>query len=229
MMIPPGTAALIAIPRPPGAVVRARATPKMDLSVTLTKPLGIVLEELGSSGGVRVEALQDGGAAALDGSIVPGDTLLKVGEQDVSKADLDKVMDVLRDAPPTVSLELSDGLGRLDITPNLAKSLGQSDAFLVDAVVRAAVREVRRLVSADEEVRKELGYLQRVEIVLGAGVRDDGRCLVRFFGIFSTGGAGSYSCNVSATGIRAGEGVEITALSCAKDEGWGRTIDLKRE
>ena len=43
----------------------------------------------------------------------------------------------------------------------------------------------------------------------------------------TTGGAdGSYSCNVSATGVEEGGEVKITKLSCAKDEGWGRTIDL---
>ena len=74
----------------------------------------------------------------------------------------------------------------------------------------------------------ELGRLLRIELVLGAGVQKDGTVKVRFFGIFSTSGgtAGSYSCNVSATGEVAGEDVKITKLSCAKDEGWGRTIDL---
>ena len=73
----------------------------------------------------------------------------------------------------------------------------------------------------------------RVEIVVGAGVQRDGSVKVRFFGIFSTSGGDfdTYSCNVSATGRRRedGGGIEITALSCAKDEGWGRTIDLMRE
>ena len=107
---------------------------------------------------------------------------------------------------------------------------------MADLVVRAAVREVRRCVDQSEELQETLGELVRVEILLGAGTRDDGRCLVRFFGIFATGGAGTstYSCNVSATGRRRDDGegdggIEITALSCAKDEGWGRTIDLKRD
>ena len=58
----------------------------------------------------------------------------------------------------------------------------------------------------------------------------DGSVKVRFFGIFSTSGSSgdSYSCNVSATGEideATGE-VAITRLSCAKDEGWGQTVDL---
>ena len=60
--------------------------------------------------------------------------------------------------------------------------------------------------------------------------RDGATVKVRFFGIFSTdGGLTSYSCNVSATGRRgAGVGgeVAITARSCAKVEGWGRTIGV---
>ena len=56
-------------------------------------------------------------------------------------------------------------------------------------------------------------------------------CLVRFFGIFTTdGGASTYSCNLSATGRRREDGsTEILALSAAKDEGWGQTIDLRRD
>ena len=88
----------------------------------------------------------------------------------------------------------------------------------------------RRAQAGPGEARRELGSLLRVEIVVGGGVRKDGQCLVRFFAIFSLSGDGSsFSCNVSATGIKAADGsIEITALSCAKDEGWGRTIDLKR-
>ena len=74
-----------------------------------------------------------------------------------------------------------------------------------------------------------LGKLLRVEIVLGAGVQRDGSVKVRFFAIFrTTGSAGdSYSCNVSATGVLDSAGqAKITKLSCAKDEGWGQTIDI---
>lgn len=92
------------------------------------------------------------------------------------------------------------------------------------------MRETRTLIGAQDELQRDLGDLLRVEILVGAGVQPDGNCLVRFFAIFSTGGGGSYSCNVSAGG-RCGTDnrIEITAISCAKDEGWGRTIDLKRQ
>ena len=217
-------------------VDRSSSSP-YERTVTLAKPLGMVLEEYEGGKGVKVESFQEGGSAAAavaSGSldIAPGDVLLGVNGQDISSADFDSIMDTIREAESPVRLTLDDGLGQLDITANLAKSLKPEEAVLADLVVRAAVREVRRLVAGSEELQSALGTLLRVEILLGAGTRDDGRCLVRFFGIFSTSGGGdnTYSCNVAATGKRQGEGgIAITALSCAKDEGWGRTIDLKRE
>ena len=202
--------------RVPTPLERVRMSAAFE--VTLAKPLGLVLEERDVEG-VKVAALQAGGAASLSGEIAPGDVLIRVGDKDVSSASFDAVMDTLINAPAEVSLTLSDGLGRFDVTPNLGKSLKTEDAVLADLVVRAAVREVRKITGEQEEVLKELGDLLRVEILVGAGVRPDGRCLVRFFGIFSTGAGGSYSCNVSATGRRSADGeIEITALSCAKDE-----------
>jgi len=206
-----------------------------ERTVTLAKPLGIVLEER-EDGGVRFEAFQEGGAAALaaaDGSVdvAPGDRLLMVGDTDCSLESFENIMSIITEADSPVRLTVDDGLPRLDITPNLAKSLTPDVASMADRTVRAAVRECRRIVGASAELQTLLGTLLRVEILLGAGMRADGRCLVRFFGIFSTDGGGTtYSCNVSATGSEdANEGMEILALSCAKDEGWGRTIDLRRE
>jgi hypothetical protein len=111
-------------------------------------------------------------------------------------------------------------------------------------VVREAVRTARR--------KRKLGDVTEVEIVVGAGFRDDDgtggtggeQCLVRFFALFSRdGGASTSTCQVSATGVRtqqqqqqqrqgarevegAGGTVTITKLSVAKDEGIGNTIDL---
>uniref|UniRef100_A0A7S2H820 PDZ domain-containing protein n=1 Tax=Helicotheca tamesis TaxID=374047 RepID=A0A7S2H820_9STRA len=193
-----------------------------DYAVELTKPLGIVLEECDEEGnGVLIKSLVDGGAASESGAIVPGEVLLKIGTKDVSTAGFDDVMDLLASAPSDkpLSLTLGDGLGRMDIAPNLAKQLSPDEAIFADAVVRAAVREIRK--------NGSLGDLLKVEIVLGAGVRNDGRCLVRFFAILSTDGVTTYSCNISATGKREEDGViDIIALSCAKDEGWGQTVDL---
>ncbi len=63
--------------------------------------------------------------------------------------------------------------------------------------------------------------------------------MVRFFGIFSKKSPGalipgtnikgkgtSYSGNISCTATLDGTKVKVTKLSCAKDEGWGRTVDV---
>lgn len=212
----------------PRRVVRPRMAATEEFTVELTKPLGMRLEETDGDGLLVSEILDSGSAAASP--VLPGDLLIKLEDSSIKQDSFDDIMEQIAAAPATLSLTLSrpapKPLGKLDITPNLAKSLSGEDAVLVDQVVRAAVDDIR----ASKEARRELGSLLRVEIVVGAGVRPDGKCLVRFFAIFSLSGDGSsFSCNVSATGVKAADGsIEITALSCAKDEGWGRTIDLKR-
>jgi len=231
---------------------RGRNTPRMRMSVTdtpnvcvvLEKPLGLVLEESSAGGGdgaVEVGSVQAGSNAERSGRVLPGDRLLRVGTADVSTAGFDAVMELLLDAPTPVELTLaratyeSDALP-LDITANLVKALKADEAVAVDRVVRAARSAVRASFMAGQE----LGRLLRVEIVIGAGVQRDGSLKVRFFAIFSTGGGGgdTYSCNVAATGVvleadaappegaSVHDGVAITALSAAKDEGWGRSFDL---
>ena len=97
-----------------------------DFTVELEKPLGVILEEeeaSGRGGGVRVESLVAEGAAAASGAISPGDTLLKVGDEDVSSFGFDDVMDLLAAAPTPLRLTLGDGLGRMDMAKNIAKTL----------------------------------------------------------------------------------------------------------
>lgn len=198
-----------------------------DYEISLSKPLGIILEESeAGQGGVQIESLAEGGAADISGSIVRGDVLKKIGEVDVSSSDFDSVMELLISSPSDepINLTFGDGLGTMDIAPNLAKNTDPKDLFLVDEVVRKAVREVRK----DDSTKAKLGDLLRVEIVIGAGVRDD-RCMVRFFAIFSRDTVSTFSCSVQATGIKREDGVEIVQLSCAKDEGWGQTFDLINE
>ena len=205
-------------------------------SVSLPKPLGLMLEErvAGASGGVEVGSTVEGSAAEKCGLLQPGDVLLRVGETDVSGMSFDEVMEALVGTPSPVSLTMAratyeDDDKPLDITPNLAKSLKPEDAVLVDRTVRAA----RAALRASPGASRQLGRLLRIEIIVGAGVqKGSGEIKVRFFAIFTTGGASSYSCNVSATG-RPSEGdadgagaIEIVKLSCAKDEGWGNTVDL---
>ena len=199
-----------------------------EYTVSLTKPLGIILEEReAGKPGVQVASLVEGGAADASGTIVKGDALVALEGTDLTQADFDTAMDALIAAPDDRPLDitLSDGLGRMDIAKNLAKSLSAEEAIFADATVRAAVRQVRK-------IGTQLGDLLSVEIVIGAGVRDNGKtCQVRFFAIFSTDTVSTYSCSVSATGRKGinGDDIEITQLSCAKDEGWGQTYDLIRE
>lgn len=200
-----------------------------DYVVEVPKPLGMVLEERApgqAPRGVKVKELFPNGHASKTGLIVPGDVLLRVGDQDVTNADFDTVMGMLVTPTDTVRLSLGDGLGQLDMPKNVVKLLRSTeDAYLVDAVVREAVREIRR--------SGKMGSLLRVEVVVGAGVRrgnDDAptRAQTRFFAILSTDGeVSSYSCNVAATGVQWQDGtIQIVALSCAKDEGLGQTFEL---
>ena len=116
---------------------------------------------------------------------------------------------------------------------NLAKQLAKGppgDAVKIDKVVREARAVLRERLASESGLRSELGEFLRVETIVGAGVQRDGSVKVRFFGIFSRDdGKSSYSCNISATGVIGDGGIEFTALSCAKDEGWGRTIGVIRD
>ena len=194
-----------------------------DYTVELQKPLGMILQERDNASGVQIKEVVEGGAAATKSQIVPGDVLLQVNGEDVSTQDFESVMDILigLDEMAPAKLILGDGLGTLDMPKNVLKLLKTSEeAFFIDAVVRQAVREMRK--------RGNLGDLLNVEVVIGAGVQDGGtKGQARFFAIFSTGGSSSYSCNVSATGIRRDdESIEIVKLSAAKDEGLGQTFEF---
>ena len=173
------------------------------------------------------ELIPDGNAAK-NSQVVSGDVILKVNDLDVSQYEFDSVMDLLkRDESSHVSLTLGDGLGTLNMPKNVVKLLKtKEDAFLIDSVVRQAVRELRKR-------KSKLGDVLNVEVIVGAGVSSGGsRAMTRFFAIFSTDGVSTYSCNVSATGVRVkehDERIEIVALSCAKDEGLGQTYDLIQE
>ena len=79
------------------------------LSVTLEKPLGIILEEVeeGAANGVFVKELADGGSAAASEfkDKLPGLKLLSVMGEDVSSLVFDDVMGKIIDAPSPVSIE----------------------------------------------------------------------------------------------------------------------------
>jgi hypothetical protein len=210
---------------------------RAEVGVTLSKPLGMVLEEQESGSGVVVESLVEGGAAATSGAVRPGDWLVRVDGTDASKLGFDDVVELLSEAPDPLELTLSrllpakgDDSAPIDIAANLAKGIKPADAVQIDKVVREARRVLRERTASEQSLQAELGEFLRIETIVGAGVQRDGTVKVRFFGIFSTDGVfSSYSCNVSATGRVGADGaVTISALECAKDEGWGRTIGVIR-
>ncbi|VEU35289.1 unnamed protein product [Pseudo-nitzschia multistriata] len=214
---------------------RSSSSLKLELgeySINLEKPLGMILEERdGENSGVVVRTVlkddEAAGSAWKTGRIAPGEILLKKDGVDVSSSSFERVMEMLvKSESSTTKLVMGDALGRFDMPPNVLKRLASpEDAFFVDAVVREAVRAIRR--------DGRLGDLLQVEVIVGAGINNEKRGMVRFFAIFSTDGVSTYSCNVSATGVRndstSNDSIQIVSLSCAKDEGLGRTYDLIQE
>ena len=79
-----------------------------EISATLTKPLGAVLEEVSTTtpepAGVQVEELNEDGSAFE--TLKKGDKLTSVMGQDVTKSSFDDVMALLIDAPGEVELKL---------------------------------------------------------------------------------------------------------------------------
>mmetsp|Transcript_25529 Transcript_25529/g.47578 ORF Transcript_25529/g.47578 Transcript_25529/m.47578 type:complete len:207 (-) Transcript_25529:193-813(-) len=66
---------------------------KNYVAVELPKPMGIVFEENDSEyGGIFVQSLKDGGVAAENGVLQPGDQLVSVGTKDVSGMDFDDAL-----------------------------------------------------------------------------------------------------------------------------------------
>lgn len=82
------------------------------LSLTLEKPLGLILEEVeeGSASGVKVEEIGEGGSAASCGQDLIGRRILRVGDTDVSGFVFDDVMGQIIEAPSPVVIEF-DGPG----------------------------------------------------------------------------------------------------------------------
>jgi len=96
------------VPAPPRtACIRCTAGVEAltRVSVTLTKPLGMMLEERDPAG-VFVADLVEGGSAAASGEVKKGDVLVAVGELDVSSASFDEVMETLIAAPEELELAL---------------------------------------------------------------------------------------------------------------------------
>merc|ERR1712087_354807 len=76
------------------------------VTVTLNKPLGVVLEEI-EGGGAYVESLVDGGSALASGQVLAGDVVTGVASTNVRGRSFDEVMDLLAAAPEEFMLELT--------------------------------------------------------------------------------------------------------------------------
>lgn len=82
--------------------------PSDIISVSLSKPLGLVLEEVepNEKRGVFVGECSPDGRAKASGKITRGQLLLEVNGIDVRNYDFDSVMDILIDAPVDKTIEL---------------------------------------------------------------------------------------------------------------------------
>lgn len=99
--------------RKAAVTARCAATMAADVSVALAKPLGLVLEEVteGTSSGVFVEDILDGGSAFGCDEIKRGMRLVSAEGRDCTKLGFDDVMDCLGAAISPVDLVFSDARG----------------------------------------------------------------------------------------------------------------------
>ena len=76
------------------------------VTVTLTKPMGIVFEENDATyGGIFVHSLKEGGLAAAAGTVAVGDQLVAVVDQKVAGLPFDDALGTILEAPgDTVAL-----------------------------------------------------------------------------------------------------------------------------
>eukprot|EP00536_Pseudo-nitzschia_multiseries_P000257 jgi/Psemu1/293961/fgenesh1_pm.4_\ len=114
------------------------STDESLLSVTLEKPLGVVLEEVeeGQPKGVYVLELAEGGSAAASefGDKLVGLPLAKVEGTDVTAMDFDSVMDQLIAGPSPISLDFV-----LEPAPTGTAAPGEDDGFPIGTTVAIKV------------------------------------------------------------------------------------------
>ena len=122
--------------------------------------------------------------------------------------------------------------GKMDVSYSVAGQLNAKPEAV--ATLKTALKAAEKELKSHPKAKSELGTYRFTDNIVGYGERAGGVVMIRFFGIFSKknpnpvgGGAGtSYSCNISCTAKVDGSKASVTKLSCAKDEGWGRTIDV---
>lgn len=109
-VLPQSPALRTPLPQSParaGAPAVMQAKPEA-VRLSLSKPLGLVLEERpGGAGGVYVESLVDGGSALASGAVQAGDVVVSVAGTVVATSSFDSVMEAIGAAPDEVALTLA--------------------------------------------------------------------------------------------------------------------------
>lgn len=112
-----GNAFLIARPHCVHVVTSLQSTPTGEnelLKLSLTKPLGLILEEVeeGKASGVFVKEVSESGSAQAYASDVTGASLVTVDDQDVTSMDFDAVMETIINSSESIEIafRLSDEL-----------------------------------------------------------------------------------------------------------------------
>jgi ferredoxin len=94
----------------------AAATNSRTITLSLPKPLGLILEEVeeGQASGVFVASVAEVGSAVAHASDIVGSRLVSVQGQVVTALDFDAVMDTIINAPATVELVFDAGIDSKD-------------------------------------------------------------------------------------------------------------------
>lgn len=154
------------------------------LSLSLPKPLGMILEENeeGAPNGVFVKEFQDSGSALAYSSKLQGATLMKVQGNDVTRETFDNIMDSILNAPATVDLEFSvqqeaggdDEVDAEDDSPPTSEpvsfSLGTAVTIQIDGQnIQAKVGDNLRQILLDNNVEVYQGLKQKLGNCGGGG------------------------------------------------------------
>lgn len=157
------------------------------LSLTLEKPLGMILEEIeeGAPKGVFVMELGDGGSAAEapEKDQIVGSKLQSVMGEDVTTITFDEVMEKIIDAPSPVNLELLVESGSIESSTDEFE-VGTPVTVTVqrdgepDLAIETKVEENLRGVLLDNDVEVYRGFKAKIGNCGGGG--QCGFCAVEF-------------------------------------------------
>ena len=138
-------------------------------SLSLTKPLGVILEEnvQGTAAGVFVKQVGDAGSAAAFADEMTGCKLLAVQGVDMTSADFDTVMDAIVNAPDTVELELQRAVDDFPVGTVVTVTAEQSNGE--DLVFEAKVGDNLRQALLDNGFEVYQGMKQKLGNCGGGG------------------------------------------------------------